>query len=478
MRRAHAEPDGKAVTFSGRVFQRLLAAYPREHRREYGPAMAQLFRDECRDAWGEARAWGLTALWLRVLPDLIKTSVLEHISTLKERKTMLERISTLLRPRTAPRRVFIAVFAAVFLLVVAASTLITFLLPEAYCTTVRVKVSQEASEVTRMPGAPAPVGAYDPYFIKSQFELIQSEAVLGKVIDDLHLNKAWGMKYANGNPLRPSETLALLKARCDLRPVRNTSMIEIRVFSDDASEAASLANAIAWSYREYRSGTSPVEIVDKAIPGLRPVRPNRPLNIALGILGGMFLAVMAGAAMAGIVARIGRKRRGTGAPPGTGAAPPSDLSPADGGRAKSTLDKVTGILWMSIGGALSGLALVAVAWLLIFQQSGVTAELLLLPVFGLCWGCNAGLGFFLLRGKRWARICLGVEGVLFLTYYYFRYGFPLPHCPAWVSITILRLGSFTVGQVPQIFRWVFIALALASIGALLWPRKVTATNPC
>jgi hypothetical protein len=25
---------------------------------------------------------------------------------------------------------------------------------------------------------------------------------------------------------------------------------------------------------------------------------------------------------------------------------------------------------------------------------------------------------------------------------------------------------------------VFIALALASIGALLWPRKVTATNPC
>jgi hypothetical protein len=32
--------------------------------------------------------------------------------------------------------------------------------------------------------------------------------------------------------------------------------------------------------------------------------------------------------------------------------------------------------------------------------------------------------------------------------------------------------------VPQIFRWVFIALALASIGALLWPRKVTATNPC
>ena len=346
MSRPHNEPDGKAVAFSGRLFQRLLAAYPKEHRHQYGPAMAQLFRDQCRDAWACGRGWGLTGLWLRVLPDLIKTSVLEHLSTLKERKTMLERISLLLRPRTAPRRVFIAVFAAVFLLVVATSTLITFILPEHYSSTVRVNVRQEASEVTRTPGLPAPVGPYDPYFIKTQFDVIQSEVVLGKVIDDLDLNQAWGKKDTGGSPLKTSETLTLLKGRIDLRPVRNSSMIEIRVFSDDASEAAKLANAIAWSYREYRSGTSPAEIVDMAVPGLRPVRPNKPLNIALGILGGMFLAVVAGAAMAGIAARIGRKRRGTGAPPGMGAVPPSDLPPADGGRAKSTLDKVTGILWM------------------------------------------------------------------------------------------------------------------------------------
>ena len=122
-----------------RLFQRLLAAYPKEHRREYGPAMAQLFRDQCRDAWRDGRGWGLTGLWLRVLPDLVKTSVLEHISTLKERKTMLERIGMLLRPRSAPRFVFIAVFVAVFLLVVATSTLITFLLPESYSSTARVR---------------------------------------------------------------------------------------------------------------------------------------------------------------------------------------------------------------------------------------------------------------------------------------------------------------------------------------------------
>jgi capsular polysaccharide biosynthesis protein len=348
MSRRHAEPDSKAVALSGRLFQRLLAAYPREHRREYGPAMAQLFRDQCRDAWADRRGWGLTGLWLRVLPDLIKTSVLEHISSLKERKTMLERIGMLMRPRTAPRRVFIAVFAAVFLLVVAASTLITFIIPESYSSEAWIMLPQDASEVTRKPGIPVPADGYDPYFLKTQLEAIQSEAVLGKVIEEHDLNQAWGKKYAGGSPLKTSETLTLLKGRIDLRPVRVTrirpmdstgcaGLIKIRVFSEGASEAAELANAIARSYCEYRSGTTPAEIVDSAVPGLRPVRPNRPRNIALGIIGGIFLALAAGAGMAGIAAWIGRRSRRTGAPPGTSAAPPPDLPPGDGGCPKSTL---------------------------------------------------------------------------------------------------------------------------------------------
>jgi capsular exopolysaccharide synthesis family protein len=37
--------------------------------------------------------------------------------------------------------------------------------------------------------------------------------------------------------------------------------------------------------------TTMVEIVDKAVPGLRPVRPNKPLNIALGIIIGLVVGV-------------------------------------------------------------------------------------------------------------------------------------------------------------------------------------------
>ena len=48
--------ENKAVERSCRLFRRLLIAYPKAHREEYGAAILQLFRDQCRDAWATARA--------------------------------------------------------------------------------------------------------------------------------------------------------------------------------------------------------------------------------------------------------------------------------------------------------------------------------------------------------------------------------------------------------------------------------------
>ena len=61
---------------------------------------------------------------------------------------------------------------------------------------------------------------YDPYYIQTEFEVIQSEIVLNKVIEDLDLNTLWGRKYANGERLKTSESLSgclrggLIFARC------------------------------------------------------------------------------------------------------------------------------------------------------------------------------------------------------------------------------------------------------------------------
>jgi uncharacterized protein involved in exopolysaccharide biosynthesis len=121
--------------------------------------------------------------------------------------------------------------------------------PTTYQSTVRIRVERE------QPDGPAGLRGltgYDPYFIQTEIEVLQSEPVLGKVIDALDLNKEWGTKHAGGELLKTRETVALLRSRLDFRLVRNTSLIEIRVSSEKPDEAARIANAIADSYQALR----------------------------------------------------------------------------------------------------------------------------------------------------------------------------------------------------------------------------------
>jgi len=143
------------------------------------------------------------------------------------------------------------VILAVFLLVVITATLVTFILPQAFASTARIKVMPDAADIPEMSGLPS-VTSYDPYFIQTEFEVIQSEVILGRVIEALDLNTEWGQRYANGQPLKTDETMRILTRQVNLKPVRNTSLIEIQVYSEDPEEASNLANAIAEAYRSWR----------------------------------------------------------------------------------------------------------------------------------------------------------------------------------------------------------------------------------
>lgn len=281
--------DRTPVALSGRLYELLLALYPVNHRREYGPPMAQLFHDQCRDAWVEARGWGLTVLWLRVSIDLVKTSTAEHFRNLRPRKSMFNRMLMAFRTNPTLRTTFLALFAVVFLLVLGSSALLAFLAPEQYVGTARIKVERQPKDDSRTQD-PQGVGVWDPYFIQAELKTIQSDLILGKVVQGLNLN----------------ESVPLLRGRISLVPVRNTGLIEIRVYDKFARQAALIANAIAKSYQDHcnverlaaaRTVVSPgmpVELVDMAVPGLRPVRPNRPLTRSLGIIGGILLASVVG----------------------------------------------------------------------------------------------------------------------------------------------------------------------------------------
>jgi polysaccharide biosynthesis transport protein len=253
--------NNQALTVSQKIFERLLLAYPKAHRAKYGPAMAQLFRDQCRGAWNESRSWGVMKLWLRILPDLVNTSIAERLSALKERKSMSDKLASLFRFRQAtPLSTFVANFVVMFLLVLMTSVTITFILPESYASTTRIKVETDEPVTSAVP--------YDPYFLQTTFEIIQSQVVLNPVMDKLNLNAVWGKKHFNGEILKPANTMELLKQRMQLNTVRNTKLISITVYSDDKNEAPQIANAIAESYRDYRS-QSQSEVKAKGIDALQ-----------------------------------------------------------------------------------------------------------------------------------------------------------------------------------------------------------------
>src|ERR1041384_5580312 len=73
------------------------------------------------------------------------------------------------------------VILAVFLLVVITATLVTFILPESFSSTTRIKIERDGSDIAGL-GDRQVLQGYDPYFIQTEFEVIQSEVILGKVI--------------------------------------------------------------------------------------------------------------------------------------------------------------------------------------------------------------------------------------------------------------------------------------------------------
>lgn len=149
-----------------------------------------------------------------------------------------------------------AIIITVFLITAIIATVVTFILPESYASTSRIKVERDVLNVPGMAsGSTADSAGFDPYFIQTTFEIMQSEIVLSNVIATLDLNEKWGKKFNNGETFKTTDTMTILKDIMTLTPVRNTKLIAITVYSDEPKEAADIANAVAESYRQYRLQT-------------------------------------------------------------------------------------------------------------------------------------------------------------------------------------------------------------------------------
>lgn len=142
------------------------------------------------------------------------------------------------------------VILAVFLLVVITTTAVTFILPEQFVSMARIEVAKDVADISPLLQQQQG-GGYDPYFLQTEFEKIRSQMVLKEVIDNLKLNEVWSKRY-HSEKLKSSETFQLLRRQVDVQQARNTSLIEIRVYSEDKQEATDIANEIVKVYKNLR----------------------------------------------------------------------------------------------------------------------------------------------------------------------------------------------------------------------------------
>lgn len=272
-----------------RWYRRALWLYPAAHRREYADAMVQHFRDQLRGL-GAMGGGGLGRFLFRTLIDFAGNCVREHRQSLREKLTMKSGKAGWLAAVSGG-------FAAV--LILGAVVAVTAHLPRTFLSTARLKLFPDDGRWM--------AATFDPFQLQTQAEILRSPEVLGKVADQLKLAERWGVESAAGM-LNPSETFLRLRQRVEVRQYRNTTMVEVRAFDSDPALAADIANTVTEVYLEYtkrgKAAASPeggqvmgAVVTDPAEPGLRPVRPNVPLNLFVGILvAGAFGLLIAGGA--------------------------------------------------------------------------------------------------------------------------------------------------------------------------------------
>jgi len=215
--------DSKAVTVSVQIYERLLAAYPGNFRREYRQEMKQLFLDQCRDAWNQRRSLGLVILWLRALPDWAKTAIVEHCAELNQSPACVRAVAF-----SFAWAVLCGVVAACFA-------------PPLYVSAATISVNHPD---------PRPYEhASNPYDMVAQGKIAQSYRCLTNVVNRLHLDNKEAAEKRGKLFAIDDAFLSLVKTSS---VQIHGDFLEVSVTNSDPVLAANIANAITRSYADFQ----------------------------------------------------------------------------------------------------------------------------------------------------------------------------------------------------------------------------------
>lgn len=139
----------------------------------------------------------------------------------------------------------------VFLLCVVTSTLLTIWLPKSYSSSLDMRVQKDDPEVALNGEMHAAFMSTDPYFLTTEFKVLESYRILTNVIRTLDLEEK--LAQQNGETRWAlKDTFDYLLKRVSVDQTRMTSLIQITVRNPDRELAAKIANQMADSYRAFR----------------------------------------------------------------------------------------------------------------------------------------------------------------------------------------------------------------------------------
>jgi capsular exopolysaccharide synthesis family protein len=138
---------------------------------------------------------------------------------------------------------------AVLFLVVITGTAYTFTLPKIYAAQARIEVNNDNVDIDPFNPSMSGTRGYDPYFLRTQFEIIQSKPILYEVINRLNLQEVWGKK---DEKIPKEVAYKILRSSLNVSQYRDTSLISLTAQRQDPKEAARIANELADVYRDIR----------------------------------------------------------------------------------------------------------------------------------------------------------------------------------------------------------------------------------
>ncbi len=152
----------------------------------------------------------------------------------------------------------------ILVLVMSTGFVVTKLQPKIYESSAVLRVEKENRDLQVFQNS---FEGFDPVFFQTEFELIQSKKVLYPVITKLGVASRLckSMDLPEGSISDDQAFMIFRKSNLEVRPFRNTKLIEVVCQSTNPEEAALYANTITDAYEEFRRA----EITGRSDSGLK-----------------------------------------------------------------------------------------------------------------------------------------------------------------------------------------------------------------